>query len=233
MRRTFPKSYVAVAAAVLFIFCCATGTPAQRTNTQPTSKPKVEGRRESPVFALPNTSLTSATTAIAPSPGCVENLLSEYINWLNQSAPNGTHIVRVTAASNQKNRLVSYSEGTLSITVAPFPSGAGQPKPTGPYTLAGTLTQYFSDRKFGLQNGGIAIPVYPFSPQKTDQLGLSISTGGQIVLTLKSYNNKSISLTGVDCAAGVLYGLTNTSPTQSFYVISLSKDTEEKQPQIK
>lgn len=191
-----------------------------------------QGRNGSPALGLPNRSIAGAAAA-APSPACVANLLAEYVSWLKQPSPNGTNVVRVTAVSNQKNRLVSYADGTLAITSAPFPAGPGQPAPTGPYTLSGTLTQYFSDRKYGLPTSGITIPTYPFSPQKTDQLGLSISTGGQVVLTLKSYGNKNIDLVGVDCAGGVLYGLTNTAPNQSFYVISLSKETQNNPPIIK
>ena len=201
----------------------------------PPSAQARQGRSIPAPFAALDGSTTGAAVAAAgaPAPGCVEGLVSEHVNWLQQQAPNGTHVVRVTAASNQRNGLVSYSEGVLTIGSSPFPPGPGQPA-SNSYTLAGTLTQYFSDRKFGMPGGGgISLPTHPFAPQKTDQLGLSISTGGQVVLTLKSWGNKSVSLTGVDCASGVLYGLTNTGRNQSFYVISLRKDTLENPPPVK
>ena len=190
-----------------------------------------QGRSTPSALVVPNSSVTSAAAAAAPAPGCVEGLVSEHVNWLRQQAPKGTPIVRVSAVSNQRNGLVSYSQGTLTIASSPFPSGPGQP-PSNSYTLGGTLAQYFSDRKFGLPGGGITIPTHPFSPQKTDQLGLSISTAGKVVLTLKSWGNKNINLTGVDCASGVLYGLTDTGNNQSFYVISLRKETLENLPPV-
>ena len=170
----------------------------------------------------------------APTGCSVASLIMEHVNWLKQKTQGGTNVVRVTAASNQKNRVVTYAEGELKITGSPFPSGAGQPPPTGPYTLGGTLIQYFSDRKFTLPaKTGLSLDQYPFSPQKTDQLGISISTTGNITLTLKSWGNTNLNLTGVDCASGVLYGLTNTNPSQSLYVISLSKDFQANAPIIK
>ena len=175
---------------------------------------------------------TSTPGALAPAPGCVESMVLDHVAWLQQPSPKGARVVRVTIASNQRNGLVSYSEGTLAIDSAPFPPGPGQPA-SNAYTLGGTLTQYCSDRKFGLPSGGgVSIPTQPFSPQKTDQLGLTMATSGKVVFTLKSWGNKTIDLVGVDCAGGVLYGLTDTGRSQSFYVISLRKDTLENQPPV-
>jgi len=200
---------------------------------QPSTQAQQGRSIPAPFAALDSSTNGAAVATVATAPGCVEAMVSEHVNWLQQQAPNGTHVVRVTAASNQRNGLVSYSEGLLTISSAPFPPGPGQP-PSNSYTLAGTLTQYFSDRKFGMPSGsGISLPTNPFAPQKTDQLGLSISTSGQVSLTLKSWGNKSVGLTGVDCASGVLYGLTNTGRHQSFYVISLRKDTLENPPPVK
>jgi hypothetical protein len=162
--------------------------------------------------------LLAATVSAAPPDCSATQLISQHVQWLG-SAP--SHVVRVTAVSNQNNRLASYAEGALTITGRAFPGT------NAPTYLGGTLEQFFSDRKYGLaEGGGIAIPNHPFSPKMTDKISLSISSDAAIALTLKSWNNATIKLTDVRCAAGVLYGFTdNPSGPKSFYVISLSKDT--------
>lgn len=154
----------------------------------------------------------------SPAANCwAIGLIADHISWLKRGR---NKQVRVTAVSNQQNRLVSYAAGYLKLSAEPFP---GEPQQD---VLSGTLKQYFSDRKFALPPKDPSIPInqHPFSPTMTDQLGLSISSSGSIMLTLRSWGNTNINLTGVNCAGGVLYGLTNT-PMPSFYVISLSKET--------
>jgi hypothetical protein len=145
------------------------------------------------------------------------NLIADHINWLKRGR---NKQVLVTAVSNQQNRLVSYAAGYLKLSAEPFP---GEPQQDA---LGGTLKQYFSDRKFALppKDPSIAVNQHPFSPTMTEQLGLSLSSAGSIMLTLRSWGNTNINLTGVRCAGGVLYGLTDTT-TPSFYVISLTKET--------
>jgi hypothetical protein len=160
-----------------------------------------------------------------PAPCSVSSVVTDNVNWLRQTPKGGTNIVRVSAVSDQPNRVASYAEGQVAIVASPFPPAAGKPFPTKGYSLGGTLTQYFSDRKFGLNSGpGLSLAQYPFAPQKTDQLGIMIADTGAITLTLISWSGTNINLTGVSCAGGVLYGLTNTNPTQSFYVISLTRE---------
>ena len=185
-------------------------------------QPIVRAQQEKTVVASQRVLNNPSSISINPPASCVVSFLADYVKWLQQTPTGKTNIVRVAAASNQPNRLVTYAEGTLALNTGAFPPGPGQI-----WALTGTLTQYFSDRKYGLPSsgGGISLAQYPFSPNKTDQLGLDTDVTGGIKLTLKSYNNTVINLTGVSCSAGVLYGLTNTSPLQSFYVISLSKDS--------
>jgi hypothetical protein len=166
-----------------------------------------------------NSPSSNSTVSINPPASCVVSFLADYVNWLQQKPQGKTNIVHVALASNQPNRLVTYSEGTLTLNPGAFPPGPGQVA-----ALTGTLRQYFSDRRFNTL-GGLSLGQYPFAPDKTDQLGLDTDVTGEIRLTLKSYNNTVINLTSVTCGAGVLSGLTNTSPLQSLYVISLSKDS--------
>ena len=161
--------------------------------------------------------LCGVAVTAAPPDCSATQLIDQHVQWLGAG---GRNVVRVTAVSNQNNRLVSYSEGELIITGRSFPGT------NAPTYLGGTLEQFFSDRKYGIaENGGIAVPRHPFSPKLTDKISLSISSDAAIALTLKSWNNATLKLTDVRCAAGVLYGFTNnaTGP-RSLYVISLSKD---------
>ena len=162
-----------------------------------------------------------AAAAPPPQPCSAAALVAEHANWLGQGRQN---VVRATAVSNQRNRLASYAEGVLAVTGTPFPKGPGGAG-GGPTVLGGTLKQYFSDRTHSAPpaGGGVTVDRHPFSPSKTDALWLSLTTAGSVTLTLKSWGGTSIKLSGVDCAGGVLYGLTETS-VPSFYVISLSKD---------
>jgi hypothetical protein len=171
--------------------------------------------------------LSIVTTAASAAPVCsASQLIAQHVQWLVASKQN---VVRVTAVSNQNNRLVSYAEGDLTITGQPFP---GTKQVT---YLGGTLEQFFSDRRFGMaSNGGVAVPKYPFSPNATDRISLSLSSEAAVGLTLKSWNNSVVKLTDVGCAAGVLYGFTdNASGPRSFYVISMSKDVKRAPVQIK
>lgn len=155
-----------------------------------------------------------------PQPCSASALVTEHANWLGQGKQN---VVRVTAVSNQRNRLASYAEGTLAVTGSPFPKGPGGAG-GGPTILGGTLKQYFSDRAHSTATkGGVYADSHPFSPSKTDSLGLSLTTAGAVTLTLKSWGGTNLKLSGVDCAGGVLYGMTETS-VPSFYVISPSKE---------
>ena len=167
------------------------------------------------------------STTVSAAPVCSANqLIAQHVQWLNASKQN---IVRVTAVSNQNNRLVSYAEGDLTITGQPIPGAKSVTY------LGGTLEQFFSDRRFGLpSNGGVAVPKYPFSPNATDKISLNVSSEGAVGLTLKSWNNAVIKLADVGCAAGVLYGFTdNASGPRSFYVISMSREVKRAPVQIK
>lgn len=168
----------------------------------------------------------TAAAAAAPPDCSTTNLIGQHVQWLNASRKN---VVRVTTVSNQNNRLVSYAEGELTITGQPFPGT------NAPAYLGGTLEQFFSDRKYGMaEGGGVAVARHPFSPKATDKISLSIGSDGTIALSLKSWNNAVIKLSDVRCAAGVLYGFT-TNPTgpRSFYVISMTKDVNRAPVQIK
>ena len=170
--------------------------------------------------------LVLGTALSAAPPDCsAKQLISQHVQWLS----NQKHMVRVTAVSNQNNRLVSYAEGVLTIT------GAGFPGTNAPSYLGGTLEQFFSDRKYGFaEGGGIAVPQHPFSPKMTDKVSLSISSDADIALTLKSWNNSTVKLTDVRCAAGVLYGFTdNPTGPKSFYVISLARDVKSSPAMVK
>ena len=168
------------------------------------------------ILLLALTLLSNASVLAAPPDCSATQLIAQHVQWLGAAKKN---LVRVTAVSNQNNRLVTYAEGDLTIT------GQALPGTNAPTYLGGTLEQFFNDRKFGLaEGGGIAVPRYPFSPKATDKISLSIATDASIGLSLKSWNNTVIKLTDVRCAAGVLYGFTdNASGPRSFYVISLSK----------
>ena len=168
----------------------------------------------------------SVETLAAPQDCSAPQLIAEHVKWLNASKD---HVVRVTAVSNQGNRLVSYAEGELSITAQPFP-GSGSTTYMG-----GTLEQYFNDRRYAMPApGGVAVPRYPFAPKMTDRISLSIGSEATIGLSLKSWNNTVIKLTHVGCAGRVLYGFTNNSEgPRSFYLISMSKDTAAGAKQIR
>jgi hypothetical protein len=160
----------------------------------------------------------AVVTSASAAPACsAKDLIAQHLQWLTASPQN---VVRVTAVSNQNNRLVSYAEGDVTITGQPF-AGTKQVS-----FLGGTLEQFFSDRRFGMaSNGGVAVPTHPFSPNATDKISLSLSTDAAVGLTLKSWNNAVVKLTDVACAAGVLYGFTgNVTGPRSFYVISMSKE---------
>lgn len=159
----------------------------------------------------------TAATALAAPPACSpKQVIAQHVQWLNGSKNN---VVRVTAVSNQNNRVVSYAEGDLTMTGTPFPGT------NAPSYLGGTLNQFFNDRKFDLpRSGGVSIARYPFSPTSTDKISMNITSDGAIALALKSWNNSVLNLTDVQCAAGVLYGFTdNSSGPRSFYLISLGK----------
>lgn len=175
--------------------------------------------------------------ALGRGRGCsVDSVVTNNVNWLKQPLKSGgTNIVNVTAVSNQANRLASYAVGELKITAAPFPSGAGKPFPTGPYTLGGNLTQYFSDRTYGLPNAGMGLSLtqYPFAAQKTDQLGLEMTnTSGTVTFTLNSWGGTKINLNDIRCVQGVLLGYTY-GDIESIYVISLTREFRPNGPDIK
>jgi hypothetical protein len=161
--------------------------------------------------------LAFATPALAAPDCSTTQLISQHVQWLNAAKQN---VVRVTAVSNQNNRLASYAEGELAITGQPFPGAKAVTY------LGGTLEQFFSDRRYGLPSkGGVEVPQYPFSPKSTDKVSLSVTSEGSVSLSLKSWNNAVLKLTDVRCAAGVLYGFTdNASGPKSFYLISMARD---------
>lgn len=80
-----------------------------------------------------------------------------------------------------------------------------------PY-LSGTLTQFFSDRRYGTPPSSF-LPSYPFNADNTDDLQLTIYLGnsifgtktGEVVYTLKSWGNAQGSFQGM-CQDGMLYG---------------------------
>lgn len=171
--------------------------------------------------------LLFCASSLVAAPACsAPQLIAQHIQWLNAST---NHSVRVTAVSNQENRLVSYAEGELEITGQPFP---GAKKVS---YLGGTLDQYFSDRTYAPPSStGVAVARYPFAPKQTDKISLSITSEASIGLSLKSWGNSVIHLTDVGCAAGVLYGFTdNASGPRSFYLISMSKGVNATSVQIR
>jgi hypothetical protein len=151
-------------------------------------------------------------------------------------------------------RLVSNRSDGTQVTYAEKPSGTGATNPAClaagtclsgglsyypgrhfgllyfPPSLSGTLTQFFSDRRFGTPAGSLlGLPSYPFkpylipSPPGTDELGLTIYLGnsilgyttGEVVYTSKSEGNGSFR--GL-CQDGMLYGFEGDT---TMYVLSL------------
>jgi hypothetical protein len=121
-------------------------------------------------------------------------LLKELDLWL---AAGHEHEVQFALASNRSTLVVSYATGYLTSV------GTGQHN--GGRSLIGRGRQYFSDRysKSAL--------LQPFSALATDQLGVAISVtnGGAVELTLKSWGGALVSIPSVTCANDVLYGFTN------------------------
>jgi hypothetical protein len=163
-----------------------------------------------------------AGTALAAPECSAPQLVAQHAQWLGASTQN---VVRVTAVSNQNNRLASYAEGELSVTGRPIPGAKAVTY------LGGTLEQFFSDRRYGLpQKGGVEIAQYPFSPRATDRISLSMTSEGKVSLTLTSWNNAVVPLTDVRCVAGVLYGL---AANQSLYVISMAREVRRAPVKVK
>jgi hypothetical protein len=160
-------------------------------------------------------------------------------NWfLTQPKGSGTYSINFTMASNRTDgTYVSYSEGGSGTPGIPayHPATSSGFFRTPAY-LQGTLTEYFSDRRY-VPPPGLGFPWAPFNPGNTDSLGVTIYLGnaaprplgngatlGEVVLTLKSWGNASYSFQGL-CTDNMLYGFLALPPTNvpNLFVASLNE----------
>jgi len=91
------------------------------------------------------------------------DVLSDLFHWAGTQPANATVVVEIDIAGNDmsRNNLVSYAHGELK-----YHRGSG----ARPATFASdpdTVTQYFSDRRFGTRD--------PFDPSQTDPLTVTIT----------------------------------------------------------
>ena len=148
--------------------------------------------------------------------------------------------VTVTVVTNQDNLIASYARGTLIY----HPPALVGPIFRGPRlsTSGGeSLMYYFSDRMLNIDrppNPGEfeRTPRQPFSANATDELGLSVSSGGFVgssggttvaKFTLRSWGNATFSVP-MESRGNLLVGIgppIGNLTDHAVYVISFSPDT--------
>jgi hypothetical protein len=143
--------------------------------------------------------------------------MQNIINNFSNIPPGGQATMQVAMVSNRSDgRYVSYGEKP-SMSGTNGSSGPLVYYPGGwtwfgyyPATLQGTLSQFFSDRRFN-QNGSFNDP---FDPANTDNLGITIFleysyvegvNPGEVVLTLNSWGGGQLSFQG-QCQNGMING---------------------------
>jgi hypothetical protein len=147
-------------------------------------------------------------------------LLDDLFNWAAQQPAENITSVACSLATNQSSfqgrdeNLVAYAEGPLLYK----PGGwmdSGRFRIYVPAAFTGTLTQYFSNRRYGPPD---SFTNYPFDANSTDPLDITISSPPLIPLGTGSYSvsinspawASTQSLTP-QCEAGVLYGIMSNS----------------------
>lgn len=159
---------------------------------------------------------TTRTLAGPTPPSSCAPMLQDLKAWATSGDANQQHLVDFAIATNGYNRLVSYTNGSLTYRRVLRPS-------LHEY-LSGTGTQYFSDRftTVSPRGGGFA-QAQPFSALATDRLGVSIDLGsGAVALTLLSWGNGRVNVPAVQCTDSVLYGFSTTGRGY-LWAVSFSK----------
>lgn len=145
--------------------------------------------------------------------------------------PGNYKIVRVKMITNRPDsRYASFAEGTLKRfeTVLHRPR---LPPIMLSQGLVGPTTQTFSDRTdyiTGPCNPGELCPGFSqqFTAKKADKLGMSIDRSGDVKLTLTSWGNGVVPLTGT-CTNKMLHA---SSTDGTVYIFSFIKDTQSGEP---
>jgi len=178
-------------------------------------------------MALASTATVATSTRFTGPPsvahadtGCA-TMLQGLQAWAARGNQNGAHYwVGFTLASNRANGLVSYAQGELMFV-------SSHNRFEGSNVLTGSGDEYFNTRTTSLP--GPTVPSFgttqPFNALVTDRLGVSINTvTGATLLTLLSWGGGTVHIPSVQCANGVLYGMSvdgdgnnvNTMETFSF-----------------
>jgi len=131
-------------------------------------------------------------------------LLAPHVAFLKN---NPSSWVDVKLASSEDTRfLVSYTRAAL-VSRGTAPSGAPLLATQTGYPGNGDGKQYFDDRRYPTAPNG------PFDASATDALGVAIdSATGAMTLTLRTWGGARIDVPVTQCAKGVLYGFSTTSP---------------------
>jgi hypothetical protein len=143
-------------------------------------------------------------------------LLDDLFNWAAQQPAENIVSVACSLATNQSafqgvgENLVTYAEGPLLYK----PGGwldSGRFRIYVPAAFTGSLTQYFSDRRYGPPD---SFTNYPFNANSTDPLDITVSSPPLLPSGIGSYSvsinspawTSTQSLTP-QCEAGVIYGI--------------------------
>jgi hypothetical protein len=175
--------------------------------------------------SLPLLGMLAVGSGTAKAQSC-GTFLSDINNWfLTQPDGPGTYKIRFTVVTNRTDgNYASYSEGsvgslgTLTYRPARWIRGISYPP-----ALQGTMTQYFSDRRYAPNGSGLIWA--PFDPGRTDSLGVTIllesgflATQGEVILTLKSWGGTALAFQGQctgelnDGSGGLIYGVLQWPP---------------------
>jgi len=158
-------------------------------------------------------------------------LLDDLFSWAAQQ-PTGNFIAVIcNLATNQSTfqgrdkNLVSYAEGTLNYHPGGWIIIEGLNLYLPP-TFTGSLTQYFSDRRY--TTAPTSFDNYPFDANNTDPLNLSISgSSGSYSVSIQSPKWGFTQGFMPQCEAGVIYG---TVDNVELLVISLCNRRSEPPP---
>jgi hypothetical protein len=114
-----------------------------------------------------------ALTILCFTPNVKATILDDLFQWAAQQPSINTTTVQFAMAGNEitRNGLVSYSVGTLRYYPPHF--NGIQFLPASFASSLNGITQYFSDRRFTLTPGSFIN--YPFNPNNTDPLTITIS----------------------------------------------------------
>ena len=134
----------------------------------------------------------------------------------------GTDVPFTISVTNNKTHNVSYAGGLLGTPTA---------SANGSTTWSGDAPQLFSDRQVALTTcppGKLCNPLMqPFNAHQSDSLGVQIvatsSNTVKVNLTLKSWGNGKVSLTGTcDSVTGLLFGSGSWSPNSNNVIFVIS-----------